>query len=691
MASASSITADDIFGAPAAPGNPAASATITSEDIFGDFKQSKTAGLEHTVQSPYKPQPGEFNFPASYAQSVLRDEGTTLKAVAKAIYPNDPDAVKKYNFRMVDGRVAYTPSDKAPERFATSTASNIIGGIAGNAPEIAGGIAGAVIGTAGGHPVLGGMLGATGARALQDVAVGQAYGEPQTSLGNAADLAKTAALEGAAGGAAKVGLGIAGRGRTLDISPANIAAAQAQRAGIKQSTGVDVDLALASGDPALLQVRNWLSQQPNQTARAIQAADADMAGQFEKATSAVLDRIATGAHSDVLGQKGINAAQEAIEAAKEARSTAVAPLYKAAGDVSLSADTLKLLLKDPVLRDAAKRVTNRPVFQKDLGVNPGDVAANTPRPKSKTELTWVEGVGFKPATPKARRASPNMKTVQFWHVVKKTLDDQISAAKAKGANNEARILAQARSSLAGKMEAASPEYAAANAEFARQSRLIVEPLENSIVGVLAKVNDQKAGEVAAKIFKGDFNVSPAEIFRARQVISKQDPEAWDGLVRQYIQNAYTKAGTATQGGGEVNAAGKMYQALYGNENRRQMLYAALGKDKADALEALMGAAKAAARAPVKGSNTQPNMAIARVFEGWAANLSSNLRGTLTQQWKEAATNKNAQKVWEALNDPAKVAKLRTAMRIPDETRRNAYVATTFLGTGSDVATDEVTR
>lgn len=651
MASGSDITADDIFGsAPAA-----SSAAITSSDIFGDaFKPSKTAGLSHTVQTPYTPQPGEFNFPASYAQSVLRDEGATLKAVANSIYPNEPDAVKKYSFRMVDGKVAYTPSDKAPERYATSTASNILGGIAGNAPEVAGGIAGAVLGTAGGHPVLGGVLGATGARALQDIVVGQVYSEPQTPLGNAADLTKTAVLEGVAGGAGKLALGVAGRGRTLDISPANVNAAQARRQGIKNATGVNVDLSLASGDPALLQIRNWLAQQPNQTARAIQAADEATAAQFDKAASDVLDRIATGAHSDILGQKGINAAQDAIDAARSARDAAVRPYYDQARGVRLSADVIDGLNADPLIAVAAKRIAKDPVFKRELS-------------------------GYGPDT------------VGYWQQVKRSLDAGYQKASRTGDKVRARAYRSAAEDVNHKLAAASPEYKAANDFFAQETKKSVEPLENSIVGVLAKVGDPKAGEVAAKIFKGDFNVSPAEIFRARQIISQQDPAAWDGLVRQYIQNAYTKAGTATQAGGEVNAAGKFYQALYGNENRRQMLNAALGKDKADALAALMDAAQAAAKAPVRGSNTQPNMAIARVFEGWAANLSSNIRGTITQQWKEAATNKNAQKVWEALNDPAKVAKLRTAMRISDKARRNTYVASVFLGTSADVATDEVVR
>jgi hypothetical protein len=92
---------------------------------------------------------------------------------------------------------------------------------------------------------------------------------------------------------------------------------------------------------------------------------------------------------------------------------------------------------------------------------------------------------------------------------------------------------------------------------------------------------------------------------------------------------------------------------------------------------LMETAEVLARAPVRGSNTQPNQAIQEMLNGpaaWWARIILNPKSSAVQAATESAVERNAAQLWEALADPAKVRQLKIAVRIPDSTRRAAYIS-----------------
>jgi hypothetical protein len=617
----------DAGAAPAAGGDPFASFPDASKDMM-----THPAGMQ---QAPSFVKPGERNIAGAFKSAFVRDPDTRLRVAAQSLFPNEPDAVKKYDFRMIGDRIAFKPPGGDDFQYAAGRGSEFVGGLLANTPEmIAGGI-----GSLAASPVIGGTLGVAGARGIKNAITGLVTDEPQTIGGNLADIGVNAGMELATGGLVKGGLTIANRGRRIDLTPRDIAGAAATRDRIKQGTGVDVDLGLASGDRRLLAFRNWLAQQPNATADAVQGADEAAAAQFVRAADDVLDKIARAKPQGELGMAGINSARGVIEQARRARDSAVAPYYEAAGKVSLSADVVSDISSDPLIARAAKQVLRDPVYQRQLaGVPP-------------------ESVGY-------------------WHQVKRRLDSSYSVADRKGDRTAARQYADAARSLNEKLGAASPEYAQANEFFAKSTREILEPLESGPIGVISKIKDQRAATAAAKLFK-DPNIGPKEILQARALISKQDPEAWNGLVRQFVANEFERARTVTQGAQETNVPGKLFQSIWGNEGRRARLNAALGKDATDALGVLMETAEVLARAPVRGSNTQPNQAIQEMLNGpaaWWARIILNPKSSAVQAATESAVERNAAQLWEALADPAKVRQLKIAVRIPDSTRRAAYIS-----------------
>lgn len=679
------VTIDDLLAPSRAPPQAQSGQPFTNVD------ELLTHGAG--VQNPQNQAtlPGAFDVGTAAKTAFFNDPQTQLRIAARALYPNDPKAVERFRFvgdrigeMMPDGRV----------RFVSSRPAEFLGSLVANTPEMVGG----AIGSLSASPVGGAALGVAGARGWKQAIAGSLFGEPQTIAGNVADMAVNAGLEAATAGLAKGAIAGANRGRTIDVTPGNLAAAQAKRTAIQQGTGVNVDLALASGDRRLIALRNWLAQQPNETAAAIQSADTQAAGQFGAAVNSVLDKIAAQQPADVLGSKGVNAAQAAIRSAEAARDAAVAPYYEAARKISISGDVSESLLKDPVLRKSAAAVERSALYQRDLGVNPSARTVTPAHQTFNTEEKWIPGRGFE-TTPKVGNAprvsvpaNPRTNTVGFWHAVQRNLDDQISTAQRAGNRNQVRILTQARQNLSSRLEAASPEFAQANQFYAQETSKTVEPLKNSVVGIVADIKDPKLATAAAKLFR-DTNVTPQAIASARAAISKQDPKAWNGLVRQFIANEFERAQTVTQAGNEVNAAGKLYQSIWGSPQRRARMDAALGTDASQALRGLMETAETLAEAPIRGSNTQPNQAIQRVLQGpagWWTRVLLNPKSSMVQAATERAVDQNAARLWEALSDPAKVAQLKIAVKISDRAQRVTYISSVILGqtgkSGAETAT-----
>jgi len=208
----------------------------------------------------------------------------------------------------------------------------------------------------------------------------------------------------------------------------------------------------------------------------------------------------------------------------------------------------------------------------------------------------------------------------------------------------------------------------------------VKPLEDGAVGVLANIKNPHLASAAAKIF-ADKNITPAEIARTRFAISQQDPEAWNGLVRQWIGQNWNKALRETQTGDVVNPAGKLRQALIGTPADRARMRSMLPGPAARAFEDLMTAAESLARTPIAGSNTMRDTEIKDQLKGTGAVVFRWLtspRQSVVQAAEQRALEQNTVAITEAILDPAKQRQLRQVVRMPPSTRK-AIILTAILG------------
>lgn len=671
----SKITFDEIAGpapAQATAQAPAGPRPITLDEVVDPQRNIFLTGSVFGQKEP-QDAPGGFgsNFGAALKSALIRDPATARREIARSLFPNDPAGEQRVGF--FNGRPVVVNDDGQVE-YVSGGGTNFAADMAASLPEmVAGGI-----GSVAASPVLGGSAGVAGARGLKNAAVALAYDEPQTVGANLLDVGVNAGLDAVGGMAAKGLLGAVNRGRTISFSPRDLAAAQARRDGIEQSTGVEVDLALASGDRRLLALRNLLAQSPTPVSNAIQTADEAASRQFETATRQIIDRIAAGRPAGELGQAGINAAEDAIKAARRDASTKVRPLYDAAYAAAPVVDdpVINGYLRLPYFRQAMN--AGRRIAELERRGRP-DVTTTTQR-------TVQDAAGF----PKTVTSTETKQaySLQDFDYLKQGLDDVIQKLDMAGKRKEAGALRARKNEFVAELDNRSGDlYKQARAAYAAEAKAAIEPLEKGWVGTLAKIKNPKAATAAARILR-DENATVEDIQLVRMALSKQNPEAFDGLVRQYVVGAWNRAKRVTQGGGEVNAPGKLLQQVWGDETARAKMTAALGTQGARAFAELMDAAEVLARAPIRGSNTAPNQAIQQVLEGpsgwWLKTLLSP-RQTAIDTAVQRAVERNSAKLWQALQDPAKVRQLRIAVRVSDPAQRASYVSAVLLGETAKVA------
>lgn len=470
------------------------------------------------------------------------------------------------------------------------------------------------------------------------------------------------------------------RGRIADFTPQNMRGALSTRDRLKQLTGIDVDLAQASGNKKLIAIRAYAARYPGKSAELIQAAEEAQQGQVEDAVGRVLDSIARAAPAEVYGVSGMNAARMVIETAKASRDHAVKPYYDAARKVSISGDVAEMLNRDPVLRHFGKKVQNDPLYQRQLGIDPDATTTVRTNATPGQELRSDSLMNQQRMEPTAgSRASRQLKvpaaqpvnTVGYWHQVQQAIDDEI--AKSAKEPNKVRILAEARKSLNQKLEAASPEFAEANRYYSQFTKEAIEPLERSAVGTLARITNPKAATAAARIF-ADPNISAAELRATRASVVSQEggAEAWNGLVRQWVSSRWNKAMRETQTGSEVNPAGKFRQALIGTPEDKAKMAIMLPPESLQAFDDLMEAAQSIARTPSTGSNTMRDTEIKEQLKGTALTAYRYLtspRQAIREAGEQRALETATEAIAEAILNPVKRSQLRQVVRMAPGTKK----------------------
>lgn len=597
----------------------------------------------------------ESNLGIALKDSIPADEGTRLKLLAESLFPGDATGIDRVGIR--NGKPVYL-NQEGKLQYVSGPVSRVAGSILGSAPEIVGGVAGSYLGS----PVLGGAAGSSAGRAVKRGISNLVFDEPVT----AKSLGKEVAVEGLtslAGGLAGKGVArVLDRGRVVDFSPLKLSQAEATRVAIKSRTGIDLDLAQASGDRRLIALRDYAARYPGRTAEMIQAQDEIASGQFDAAANRVLDLVAQPTPAGSAGAAAINAAKETIDMARKGVSQQVKPLYDAAY-ASVPQIT------DPQLLNFLKLPYFEPAF------------------KAGQRIAKLEGSALAPDQP------PDLRSFDY---LKQGLDDVIQRLSDKGSRKEAAALIARKNELVSALDNLSGQrYQAARQAYAQGIKQQVSPLEDGFVGVLAKLDPLDAS-TASRIFK-DPSLTPDSVALLKAKISKTNPDAYRGLVRQYLNSAYDQAQTLTQGGDVVNVPGKFLKQLAPTPQKRDLLRAILPSNSLDTFDDVLLAAEKLAVTPlgssrIAGSNTLRDQTISEVLKGRGVAFAKALT-TPRQAIREAAEMRAQEQgvidLTEALIDPAKRSKLRQIVKMKDETKKAIMLGTLFSAQAGEGAIEDL--
>jgi hypothetical protein len=598
-----------------------------------------------------RPLPADASrFGTALKSNIPEDPGTRLKVIADSIFPGDPKGIEKVGIR--NGRPVYV-NDQGQLQYVSGPLSQLGAGVAASAPEIAGSIAGGLI-SGPGAPIVGPAVGGASGRAAKRAASALLLDEPVTPTGFATEVALEGAVNAAGAGLGKFVGGTLNRGRFINpgaLDGQALRNAEQVIAQVKRDTGIELDLAQATGNRYLLELRDYAAKFPGKTADIFQLRDDVAAGNFEGATKRVLDLVAQPQPRTITSTRAVNAAKGVLTAAQKDVSQQVRPLYDAAyASVPQITDPQLLnFLKLPYFEDAFK---------------------------SGQRIAKLEGSAL------TGGQAPDLRSFDY---LKQGLDDVIESLERNGSSKEARALRERKNDFVGQLDTLSGDlYKKARAAYGQAYQRQVSPLEDGLVGVLAKIKPDKVS-TAARIFN-DPSLPPEQIALLKYSLSRSDPDAYNGLVRQYLAREYNTAQRTTQGSDTVNPAGKLYQRLFGSPDAKAKLKALLPAGAIDDAQKLFEAAEKLAKTPlgasrISGSSTETRGQIADALAnrlGPVRDLFTTTRETVRETGRQQSLEKGVQMIADALTDPGKRKLLRNAVRIKDSTRQ-AIVLSGILG------------
>lgn len=272
---------------------------------------------------------------------------------------------------------------------------------------------------------------------------------------------------------------------------------------------------------------------------------------------------------------------------------------------------------------------------------------------------------------------PDLRSLDY---TKRALDDQIDKLYKAGDKHEADALRSQANAFTAELDKLAPSYPKARAQWTAELEQNVMPLERGLIGTLARFDDRHAERAAAALFDNP-KLNDSMVSSAKSVISRTEggPKAWDDLVQTWVADHWDKAQTATQTSTEMNAAGRMHQAMYGSPETRAATKAMLGDDAAKAMESLMQAAEGIKRTPIAGSNTARDMQMNETLGGLSGaglrfvRAIASPRQTMERWAEKRAVQKNGLALARAFTDPAHRQELKIIMKMKPSTRRNVLM------------------
>jgi hypothetical protein len=232
--------------------------------------------------------------------------------------------------------------------------------------------------------------------------------------------------------------------------------------------------------------------------------------------------------------------------------------------------------------------------------------------------------------------------------------DQMVAKFGEGSlgNTTKREVLEIKNALLNQMDEASPIYKQARELFAKESPA-VEQLEKSLIGKIAKVDDEQLKTISKKIFDPE-QTNVGSVLKTKKIIENVDPEAWNGLLRVELERRLggIRSGLRETAGETVeNIPAQLNRAIFGNQKQTNILLNSVSKEQAKNLRYIQTVLKKAGSGRLGGSQTATREEIKKELKGGVLNFFGNLftpLETLKGGLSGATFDKNVKKMAEAL-------------------------------------------
>lgn len=646
--------------------------------------------------------------------SFASDPKEEMRWYASRMFPGEPVDKSVKRFGIKDGEMYFVPDPKKPnEAFKVipdqSWGKRMMTGVGPSIPAVTGtaaGIATAPLMTTG-IGTAGTIAAAGGAAAAGDIArqkIGDVMYGPDVSTKdlNLVTPVREAIMAGTGEGIGKGMQVFSERALARDFNRMD-PAQTAQNYTKAKNQGVDITPAEATDLPSLKADQKRLG---NVVATSNDVADF-YANRNEQVTSAFgrfVDMISKNGDAQDVARMAREAADAAIREAKKARQDVAGPLYREAFSANKSIGSAKIdrILETPAGKDALSYARER--MQNRMSLMGVPDAELTDQMRLAAELGKMDKIPLGVA---------NGLKLETLDLVKQGFDDAIRATQKRvetgtARAGEVRDLRDLKNAFVNELDdldvtrqagpnSFKPEggaYAQARAKY-QEGSTPVDDLVNGTVKVIADLKDEKLQRYVINLLNPQTR-SPAAIRQARAAIEKQNPEAWQGLKRIYMQAEADRALRLTEQGEVANPAGKLYKAFM-NPGVRENLKAAMAPKEYMAFSELMDVFKIASRVKPLGSDTAWNQLLVKEAEQnarplWAKFVRNLNPSQALQSFDEfltgRAVEKNAKEVVAAITsgDQESIKTLKALRKLsPNDLRWRALFGH-LLVRGAEAAT-----
>lgn len=616
-----------------------------------DLLRPRTQGFSQAVAQQAEQVGKAASFGALTKAAMVDDQQTKFRIYAEDLFPGDKGAIER--FGMHNGEVVYVGKDDklykaepsgglgGPKSFAANTV--------GNLPTIAGATAGALVGAPAGPFTAAGLgaLGAAGGKGIQEIIASLALGEPQTTTGNALNMAKEAAFAGGGGLGGAIFQKWAQRNLVRDVAkldPAKVAELDAKAANI----GVDLNVAQRTNVPSIKGRAEALARIP--------ASADDMNASLERTrqqAGTAADEFVAGV-SPVqsvreAGEQGRSGANAILERIASDRSTAAKPHYDRAFQATVDSrdENLQRLMDTDAFKKGYERAVR---IAKNEGIDLGNEANN----------------------------------MRVLHYVKMGIDDLLDpkgAAKEGIGATEQRSIMSVKNRLLKVMDTASPDYARARSIYGHYMPTLKAHREGTL-GALADLADEDLSKASKMVFNPQN--SPEDVRKLRSLFFRFDQgEQWKALTKGYLEDTLEQSSRQFKSGPGAGKAVTWRYMMMGDLKQAANLRAAMTEEQWKGFGNMMDVFEAVGRVQGTGNSiTMPMQEQAKQLGREAGSTLANLvkpRQAIIEWLEDARLGKHATEMVKVLNDPDGIKKLNALRSLSPNDKRFVQGFSTLFG------------